>query len=292
MAFCARDGVALPTISDVSVDGTTNNFSGGGDANGEVALDQQLAAAAYFAATGLAADITMYWDSQTFAAPIYKAVSDGMDVISISWGAPESQWTKQDLDALQAACLAANEEGVAIFVAAGDADADDGTGLPTVDCPASCSSPNLIACSGTRREVGMTERVWQDTPGNQGGEGSGGGYSRVWTPQPTWQASDPQGGGRMVGDVAANADPYTGYRIIVDGQDQVVGGTSAVAPFLAGLFASFGTKLGNNLAETLWLRGAGCFNKVTEGSNGYFTGKVVCGLGSPDGGKLAALFAH
>ena len=37
--------------------------------------------------------------------------------------------------------------------------------------------------------------------------------------------------------MAGDADPQTGYQILVDGQQQVVGGTSAVAPLWAALVA-------------------------------------------------------
>ena len=43
--------------------------------------------------------------------------------------------------------------------------------------------------------------------------------------------------GRGVPDVAADADPNTGYEVRVDGSSVVVGGTSAVAPLWAGLVA-------------------------------------------------------
>ena len=38
--------------------------------------------------------------------------------------------------------------------------------------------------------------------------------------------------GRGVPDVAADADPATGYSVRVDGNDTVIGGTSAVAPLV------------------------------------------------------------
>ena len=38
-------------------------------------------------------------------------------------------------------------------------------------------------------------------------------------------------------DVAGNADPQTGYQVLVDGKQAVYGGTSAVAPLWAGLIA-------------------------------------------------------
>ena len=37
--------------------------------------------------------------------------------------------------------------------------------------------------------------------------------------------------------MAADADPETGYKVLVDGQAMVIGGTSAVAPLMAGLIA-------------------------------------------------------
>ena len=105
---------------------------------------------------------------------------------------------------------------------------------------------------------------------------------------PSWQAGAPHGPGRMVPDVAANADPNTGYEIILDGALTVVGGTSAVAPLYAGLFASFGTKFGFVTPE-LYLNSA-CFHDVIHGDNGAFRARMgadpCTGLGSPLGELL------
>ena len=76
----------------------------------------------------------------------------------------------------------------------------------------------------------------------------------------------------MVPDVAANADPATGYRIVLDGQVEPVGGTSAVAPLYAGFFAALGTKLGNVL-PMLW-RNEGSFFDVTVGEHGLFHAQI------------------
>ena len=38
-------------------------------------------------------------------------------------------------------------------------------------------------------------------------------------------------------DVSANADPATGYRVMLNDQWSIIGGTSAVAPLMAGLIA-------------------------------------------------------
>ena len=134
-----------------------------------------------------------------------------------------------------------------VFAASGDNDSSDGgPGRANVDLPA--SAPHVIGCGGTRAtkkkiatppQIGE-EDVWNNDPGKTTGEGTGGGYSTLF-PMPSWQAGAPHGPGRMVPDVAADADPDTGYEIILYEKPIVVGGTSAVAPLYAGLFASFGT---------------------------------------------------
>jgi subtilase family serine protease len=71
----------------------------------------------------------------------------------------------------------------------------------------------------------------------------------------------------------------------------VVGGTSAVAPLYAGLFAAFGRKLGF-VTPKLWANHL-CFTDITQGDNGFYRARVgpdpCTGLGSPIGSKLAAL---
>jgi kumamolisin len=97
----------------------------------------------------------------------------------------------------------------------------------------------------------------------------------------------------MVPDVAADADPNTGYLVVVNGQETQIGGTSAVAPLYAGLFAAVGRKLGL-VTPKLW-QNPQAFTDITKGSNGAFragAGPDPCtGLGVPDGAALAALFA-
>ena len=96
----------------------------------------------------------------------------------------------------------------------------------------------------------------------------------------------------MVPDVCADADPNTGYNIFVHGAATVVGGTSADAPLYAGLFASFGTKLGF-VTPKLW-QNQKAFNDITVGGNGFYNaapGPDPCsGIGSPIGTSIAALF--
>lgn len=297
-AFFQSIGQPSPSLTDVSVDGTTNspNQSVGSadDPDYEVALDIQVAGAAYYAATGKAATIRMYW-SQNINTAVSKAASDGCDVCTISWGADEATWGTTVANQMESAAQSATAGGMVVFAAAGDNDSSDGGSTPAnVDCPASC--PHVIGCGGTMKTQ-SSETVWNDDPGQSNGSGTGGGYSTLF-PVQSWQTGAPPapssapGKGRMVPDVAANADPNSGYEIYVHGASTVVGGTSAVAPLYAGLFASFGTKLGF-VTPKLWSNQS-AFTDITQGNNGTYsaaTGPDPCtGIGVPIGTKIAALF--
>ena len=172
------------------------------------------------------------------------------------------------------------------------------------------SSSHALSCGGTRLEgQGSTitnEVVWN----NEGlcGGATVGGVSDVFD-LPNYQvnanvppSANPDGRiGRGVPDVAGNADPNTGYQILVDGQYSVIGGTSAVASLWAGLIALLNQKLGKPvgyLNPALYsLSGtAQAFNDITNGNN-YIKGNsgpyqagvgwdACTGLGSPDGAKL------
>ena len=286
--FFGGIGQPVPQITDVSVDGTQNSPDPdpvGPD--GEVALDIEVAAAAYCVATGSPARIRVYW-STDIAKAVRAATADGCDVCSISWGADEANWGPAAGQDMEQAAADATAAGMIVFAASGDNDSSDGG--PTranVDLPA--SAPHVIGCGGTRKTA-TTETVWNNSPGNPSGEGTCGGFSTLFKPMPPWQAGAPQGPGRMVPDVSANADPNTGYNVVLHGAQVTVGGTGAVAPLYAGLFAAFGTKLGF-MTPQLYLNEV-CFNDITEGDNGAFRAHVgpdpCTGLGSPIGAKLAS----
>jgi kumamolisin len=298
-AYFQSIGQPIPSITDVSVDGTQNspNQSVGSsdDPDYEVALDIQVSAAAYYVATGKAAVVRMYW-SQNIDTAVAKAVQDGCDVCSISWGSDEANWGKSALEEMESQATSATAAGMIVFAASGDNDSGDGGSTPAnVDAPASC--PHVVGCGGTNKTA-TTETVWNDNPGKTDGEGTGGGYSTVFPVQsfqigaPAAPSGTKYGKGRMVPDVSGDADPNTGYTVYVHGSTTVVGGTSAVAPLFAGLFASLGTKLGF-VTPQLW-QNQGAFNDITKGGNGFYDagpGPDACsGIGSPIGSKIAALF--
>lgn len=286
-AFFSRIHQTPPSITDISVDGTVNS-PGISDADVEVALDIQVAGAGIHQATGQPGRIVVLW-AQDIAAAVLKGVAMGLDVISISWGADEKNWGQTAANAMEQAALTAVNAGTVVLAAAGDNDSSDGDPGANVDLPAGC--PHVIGCGGTRLER-FTEIVWNNNPGQTNGSGTGGGYSRFF-PMPAWQIGAPTGHGRMVPDVAANADPETGYHIVVGDQDMVVGGTSAVAPLLSSLIAACGTKLGF-ITPKLWAKPV-AFRDITSGDNGMFRALVgpdpCTGLGSPHATALAKLLA-
>jgi kumamolisin len=303
-SFFSNLGIATPSVTAVSVDGATNSPGDPSGADGEVELDIEVAGAV---APG--AQIAAYFAPNTdqgFIDAVTTAVHDATlrpSIISISWGGPESSWTQQSRDALNSACEDASTMGVTVLVACGDNGAADGTsnGTPTVDFPA--ASPYVVACGGTTLKLSGTniqsESVWNDLSQNEGA--TGGGVSEVFA-LPSYQQSvnvptAPNGfAGRGVPDVAGDADPVTGYGVVVDGQQSVIGGTSAVAPLWAGLFALINQSLGANVGYVNPLlytaNSEATFHDITSGNNGVYSagpGWDACtGLGSPNGAALLA----
>ena len=308
--YFAEMGLKVPHVVSVSVD-HARNAPGGNDAgaDGEVALDievigclaQGAKQAVYFAPN----------TDQGFLDAINAAVYDSINkpsVISISWGAPESLWTSSAMIAMNRAFQAATALGVTIFAASGDNGSTDGMndGAQHADFPS--SSPYVAACGGTSvmatGESVTKEVVWDNqVPGTNVGGATGGGISSVFT-VPSYQsglhATLTAGGTvpltmRGTPDVAGNADPVTGYLVLVDGRMDVIGGTSAVAPLMAALFARINAlnKRPAGFIHSAIYKGAESFVPITEGNNGYFAAakpwSATTGLGRPDGKKLAAL---
>jgi kumamolisin len=306
-AFAAMN-LSPPEVVAVSVGTGSNQPGKDPDADGEVALDVQVAGGA---APG--AKIAVYFAANTdqgFVDAITQAVHDTANapsVMSISWGSGEDAWTAQAITAMTSAFQDAAEAGVSVFAASGDGLATDGEsdGKAHVDFPA--SSPWVVGCGGTRLEVSGAsltgETVW-----NSNGGGTGGGISALFAP-PAYQstvqlppsANPGAAPGRGVPDVASDADPNSGYQIVVGGQTQAIGGTSAAAPLWAGLFALVNEAAGKPVGQphaTLYANPS-AFNDVVSGNNksngiGYTAGPgwdACTGLGTPRGAAVAGLFS-
>ncbi len=329
-------GITAPTVTDVLLDGGTNDPTTPDSADGEVLLDIEVAGGV---APG--AKIVVYFTTNTdqgFQDAISTAIHDTTNnpsVISISWGGPESSWAQTAINSMDSTCEGAAALGITITVASGDSGSSDGGTGDNVDFPA--SSPNVLACGGTALTASNGQRqsevVWNDQA--SGGGATGGGVSTVF-PLPSWQANagvpapadeEPSSsetveghaakkhrkkkpgsgtgtggtgtgtaattGGRGVPDVSGDASPESGYTILVDGTQEVVGGTSAVAPLWAGLIALLNQQLGKKvgfLNPQIYALGEAPFHDITSGNNGDFsagTGWDACtGLGSPNGQAL------
>ncbi len=307
MAAFGAMKLPTPTVVAVPVDGGTNAPSPGNDADTEVALDIQVAGGV---APG--AKIAVYFSPNTdagFTDAISSATHDTANnpsVISISWGGPENQWTAQAVQSMNSALQDAASVGISVFVASGDSLATDGVGdgVAHVDFPA--SSVWAIGCGGTQITVAngaiTAETVWND-----GNSGTGGGISDLFA-VPSFQSGvtlppSVNGGrkGRGVPDIAGNAAPGSGYRVVSDGQTGVVGGTSAVAPLWAGLTALLNQKTGKPVGfflARLYAAKSGT-REITTGNNrpagstiGYDSGpgwNACTGLGVPVGSALETL---
>jgi len=302
-AYFQSLGLAAPSVTAISVDGGANAPTGSADGpDAEVELDIEVAGA-----LAPQARIVVYFAPNTdqgFLDAVSTAVHDSTNnpnVISISWGGPETSWTGQARSSIESALEDAAALGITVLAAAGDNGADDGgpgTGL-SVDFPA--SSPAVIACGGTHLTLNGSaigsETVWNDLAI---GEGATGGGVSVEFALPSYQASanvpkSPAGTpGRGVPDVAGDADPATGYQVYVDGTPVVLGGTSAVAPLWAALIARLNQALGKPVgfvnAELYSSPANAAFHEITSGGNdGYSAGpgwNPCTGLGSPDGAAL------
>jgi kumamolisin len=315
-----------PTVGVVAIDGVSTNPTADPESTGEVMLDVDVAGA-----LGGGAKIVAYFstfDEKGLVDCLSRVISDSANdpsVISISWGWDENQainnsgiiWSPAAIEHCNASFLAAAHLGITTCVSTGDdgSEAQMHDGQAHVNFPA--TSPYVLAVGGTTLHVHkdakgatqVTETVWNDGPG---GGGTGGGVSDI-TPIPTWQVgvhgvpksmNSGHFAGRAIPDVAANADPATGYLTMSGGKMQVVGGTSASAPLWASLIARINSTTGHrsgNFNALLYSKfgPAGVLRDITVGNNdteGLLHGQypagpgwdACTGWGAPDGVKLLA----
>jgi subtilase family serine protease len=156
-----------------------------------------------------------------------------------------------------------NKPGVAITVSTGDSGFNGGTHQ---DWPSNL--PTVIAVGGTTLPASGAETAWSG-----GGSGCETAFARA-TGQPA-AVSALCANHRAAADVSAVADPNTGVAVFdtyAPFTHQplnfiVVGGTSASAPYISGLFARAGVASTVNGPNTLYASAATNFHDVTSGSN-------------------------
>jgi len=266
----------------VNQNGATSPLPGNAPPNDdwtvEAALDLDMASAACPLCKLILVEAQDDQSSGLFVAQ-NAAASMGANVISNSWGGP-SDGTDATLDSQFFA-----HPGVAIFVASGD----DGVNTQP-DYPS--TSAHVVAVGGTSlvksttATRGWTEGAWT---------GAGSSCSAV-TAKPSYQSAVPAAacGKRTASDVSAVANPNTGLAVFNAGAGGwvVIGGTSAAAPLVAGIYAAYG--IGANNAAYSYQHASQFFD-VTTGKNGN-CGTALCnagagwdgptGIGSPNGSVL------
>lgn len=321
--YFGKIGAPQPNVSVIALDGVTVDPGADPGSTGEVMLDIEVAGA-----LAPSASLAVYFstfDEKGLIDALSAMISDTThkpSVASISWGWDENQpfqndivWSPAAIEHVNHSFLAAAQLGITVCVSAGD----DGSealvldGRAHVNFPA--TSPYVLAVGGTsltaRQVAGgggpaIRETVWNDGARS----GTGGGVSD-YTARPAWQdgvtppsINPGHFAGRAIPDVAANADPATGYLTLSGGQFGIVGGTSASAPLWASLVARINSALGaraGNFNALLYQRygPAGVLRAVTEGDNdteGLLNGQFAAGpgwnactgWGAPDGAKLLA----
>jgi len=202
-----------------------------------------------------------------------QAYVQGARIISNSYGGREPSTANTDQGIY-------NLPDAAITFASGDNAYAGGVSYPA-------SSRYVTAVDGTSLAYNGSaygETAWS---------GSGSGCSAYVT-KPSWQ-TDPGCASRVVADVSAVADPFTGvasYNTYGGGGWGVYGGTSVAAPIIAGVYALAGYTGSTPRNKLPYDNPAQLFD-VTSGSTGSCGGSYLCtarsgydgptGLGSPNG---------
>ena len=235
--------------------------------------------------------------------------------LSIGWGC-EALVTAADVAPVRSALANAHRRGITVFDASGDnggleckggEDWSAAPGPDDVGVDSVASLPEITSVGGTTLSTDMQgrwldESAWVDVPLSQG---TSGGVSRLFA-RPAYQhelSLERDTEHRLVPDVSAVADPFTGVKLIYQQSTMVGGGTSQSAPIWAAFTVLMnqyvidrgGRPLGDintllyRVAEGAHLPG---FRDITLGGNavdvpadGY---DLVTGLGSPNVANLAS----
>jgi subtilase family serine protease len=281
------------SISFVNVDGGAGNGTG----VGEAALDIE-------GIVGLApqAAITVYrGPNNGTGGPLHTyqriVADDTAQVISTSWGLCDPQMSSAEANAENTAFMQGAAQGQTIVAASGDDGSEDCQSSNTLAADDPASQPFVTGVGGTTLQTtpSRTETVWNGSSG-----AGGGGHSSRWA-VPSYQSSFVTSGNRGVPDVAADADPDTGYVVRYNGAWTAFGGTSAAAPLWGAIVAAADSSgLGTctptapagflNPALYSIAAGAGyaaAFNDITTGDND-FTGTNSGSYGAATGYDLAS----
>jgi subtilase family serine protease len=225
----------------------------------ETTLDVEWAHAMAPAADLAAVAVPNSSDDDLQAGVMYAVNNHLGNVISNSYGSPESEESTATLNTWNTIIELAASQGISVQFATGD-EGDYAAAIGYTDVSAPADSPYATAVGGTTMafspldqtttlETGWGNNVTELSPGDntvddppvlygfQGG--SGGGISSYFA-KPGYQAAL-LGSGRHLPDVSALADPFTGVEVIFTMDNaqyiEVVGGTSLATPVFSAFWA-------------------------------------------------------
>jgi subtilase family serine protease len=262
----------------------------------------------------------------TLGASVRTAVREGADVISASHSYGEHFFTSAEAAAIDSALEYAAARHVTFVAASGDSGALSnlgrfGSSTPVKEVSLPASDPLVLAAGGTSLTANpvtgayISETAW-NTPIDGQPAASGGGFSHLFA-RPAYQDGVPGiGAMRGVPDVAADAHDDMAFAFAAPGGASALlpeSGTSAAAPFWAGLIALADQEAGHPLGfvnPAIYQIARGplyhkAFHDITTGNNtvvlngvtitGYQAGPgwdPVTGWGTPDAQVLIPLLAR
>jgi kumamolisin len=305
----------LPQFTPVQVGGQP------GDANGETVMDLEVAHA-------IAPDarlVVVNARPTVEGGGTFEKIGRMLDAadrqfpgavwsLSIGWGC-DALVSATDLAPVRSALTNAHRHGTTAFDASGDTggleckggeDFSSPPGPNDIGVDSVGSLPEMTSVGGTTLSTDLqgrwiAEHAWTDVPMSQG---TSGGVATLFD-RPQFQravATARDSTHRLVPDVAAVADPFTGVRIVYGGQPRLGGGTSQAAPIWAALtvlmnqyVVAHGGKPLGDLNPLLYRVATGSnlpgFRDIGQGGNavdvsapGY---DLATGLGSPNVDNLA-----
>lgn len=272
-AYKACFGLNTTVVQRVNVDGGPTDFYG----QDEVNLDVDIMLGMLPRAT----KINIYVAPNTFSNLVDEyqqiAIDNTASVISTSWGFCEFDAPNGTLNSENTIFFQMMSQGQQIFAASGDNGSEDcsaqgGPTLLNTDDPA--SQPFMVGVGGTTVNINpQTNAYMGETVWNHSGFGGGGGLSTNWG-RPNWQTGPgttnvSTNGMREVPDIAAPADPNTGYVIYTGGSWALFGGTSGAAPLTAAGFALINQALLARTGHPLGFTNPSLYHILTAAPNAY-----------------------
>jgi subtilase family serine protease len=315
-------GVSVP-VSPIGVNGSST-APAGSDVEVEAALDIDAVGGVNPATK----QILVYIDTaSSFSAALVAALTQIADdrtatVVSISYGLDEKSQGENAVTAENTVLTQLAAQGQTVFVSAGDGGASGSQILGIIALRAGKnvedpgSQPLVTSVGGTTlntssNESWASEYTWNEWSKQAGA--TGGGISAYWG-IPAYQIKKgvsvavANGGSptqRNVPDLAADADPYTGYSIYsaYEGGWLAIGGTSLSSPLWAGMTSVINAdrvakklpRVGYLNTQLYAVSPLASFHDIVAGNNstttvtGYAAGAGyddVTGWGSVDLGKL------